>query len=66
MHVAYIYKCQSTERHDTCKNYRSGVENILFLTTKTIGNILYFILYSENQCISKLDKNGIFIDVKFH
>ena len=34
MHVAYIYKCQSTERHDTCKNYRSGVENILFLTTK--------------------------------
>ena len=26
----------------------------------------YFILYSENQCISKLDKIGIFIDMKFH
>ena len=33
------------------------------------GNIhVYFILYSENQCtrISKLDKIGIFIDIKFH
>ena len=28
--------------------------------------ILYFILYSETQCISKLDKIGIFIDMKFH
>ena len=27
---------------------------------------IYFILYSENQCISKLDKIGIFIDMKFH
>ena len=27
---------------------------------------LYFILYSETQCISKLDKIGIFIDMKFH
>ena len=26
----------------------------------------YFILYSENQCISKYDKIGIFIDMKFH
>ena len=26
----------------------------------------YFILYSENQCISKPDKIGIFIDMKFH
>ena len=26
----------------------------------------YFILYSENKCISKLDKIGIFIDMKFH
>ena len=26
----------------------------------------YFILYSENRCISKLDKIGIFIDMKFH
>ena len=26
----------------------------------------YFILYSETQCISKLDKIGIFIDMKFH
>ena len=26
----------------------------------------YFIHYSENQCISKLDKIGIFIDMKFH
>ena len=27
---------------------------------------IYFILDSENQCISKLDKIGIFIDMKFH
>ena len=27
---------------------------------------LYFILYSETQCISKLDKIGIFIHMKFH
>ena len=27
---------------------------------------IYFILYSENQCISKLDKICIFIDMKFH
>ena len=26
----------------------------------------YFILYSENQCISKFDKIVIFIDMKFH
>ena len=26
----------------------------------------YFILYSENQCISEFDKIGIFIDMKFH
>ena len=26
----------------------------------------YFIHDSENQCISKLDKIGIFIDMKFH
>ena len=29
-------------------------------------SIFYFILYTENQCISKLDKIGIFIDMKFH
>ena len=27
---------------------------------------VYFILYSETQCILKLDKIGIFIDMKFH
>ena len=32
---------------------------------KLVTNI-YFILYSETQCISKLDKIGIFIDMKFH
>ena len=26
----------------------------------------YFLLFSENQCISRLDKIGIFIDMKFH
>ena len=26
----------------------------------------FFWPYSENQCISKLDKIGIFIDMKFH
>ena len=33
---------------------------------KTYESFFYFILYSENQCISKLDKTGIFIDMKFH
>ena len=28
--------------------------------------LFYLILYSENQCISKLDKIGILIDMKFH
>ena len=28
-------------------------------------SVFYFILHSENQCISKLDKIGIFIDMKF-
>ena len=28
-------------------------------------NTFYFLPYSENQCISKLDKIGIFIDMKF-
>ena len=28
--------------------------------------MFYFILYSEPQCISKLDKIGIIIDMKFH
>ena len=35
-------------------------------TLNKIRRSLYFILYSENQCISKLDKIGIFIDMKFH
>ena len=49
-------------------------ENILY--NNKVGSLLvfssykvfffYFILYSENQCISKLDKIGIFIDMKFH
>ena len=34
------------------------------LPSPNIG--VYFILDSENQCISKLDKIGIFIDMKFH
>ena len=38
--------------------------SILMLPREDNG--VYFILYSENQCISKLDKNGIFIDMKFH
>ena len=31
-----------------------------------VNKLNYFILYSETQCISKLDKIGIFIDMKFH
>ena len=31
-----------------------------------VNKEIYFILHSENQCISKLDKIGIFIDMKFH
>ena len=31
-----------------------------------VSKSFYFILYSENQCISKHDKIDIFIDMKFH
>ena len=31
-----------------------------------VRKFIYFILYSENQCKSKLDKICIFIDMKFH
>ena len=39
MHVAYINNCpnpidHSIERHFTCKNYHSGVENILFFVNE--------------------------------
>ena len=33
---------------------------------QTVFYLFYFILYSENQRISKLDNIGIFIDEKFH
>ena len=43
------------------------VTNVVNDVTQQSGhNTFYFILYSENQCISKLDKIGIFIDMKFH
>ena len=45
------------------KHFRLTV--ILIVLQKMLF-IYYFILYSENQCISKLDKIGIFIDMKFH
>ena len=35
-------------------------------TLERLKDTFYFILYSETQCISKLDKIGIFIDMKFH
>ena len=38
---------------------------LVFTSKKQISSI-YFIPYSDNQCISKLDKIGIFIDMKFH
>ena len=46
-------------------------QTIIYLLSKILfddvyNNRLYFILYSENQCISELDKNCIFIDMKFH
>ena len=49
--------------------YSKRTHSVL-LTNSTFVKIgetnIYFILYSENQCISKLDKIGIFIDMKFH
>ena len=37
-----------------------------FISLSEVKIFFYFILDSENQCISKLDKIGIFIDMKFH
>ena len=37
-----------------------------FISLSEVKFFFYFILYSETQCISKLDKIGIFIDMKFH
>ena len=36
------------------------------IVSTCFNKVIYFILYSETQCISKLDKIGIFIDMKFH
>ena len=52
-------------------NFDGGVEAvklILKFQTSSVsdGTNFYFILYSETQCISKLDKIGVFIDMKFH
>ena len=52
-------------------NYRSdiAIDDVSFTSGACAapGTVLfYFILYSETQCISKLDKIGIFIDMKFH
>ena len=44
----------------------STVLNMCLAIVLSAVKNLYFILYSENQCISKLDKIGIFIDMKFH
>ena len=40
--------------------------NIVLSRFEISENSVYFILYCENQCISKLDKIGIFTDMKFH
>ena len=46
-------------------NFHVSLDPVCVITrVKGIG--IYFILYSENQCISKLDEIGIFIDIKFH
>ena len=42
---------------------RKGHYNLISCFT---NSDCYFIHYSENQYISKLDKIGIFIDMKFH
>ena len=49
-------KRRKEEREEEKRRMKGGDGNINF----------YFILYSETQCISKLDKIGIFIDMKFH
>ena len=43
--------------------FRAKVNKNIF---NAITNLFYFILNRENQCISKHDKNGIFIDMEFH
>ena len=44
----------------------SVMTKIVNYSKAVVYKFVYFILYSENQCISKLDKIGIFIDMKFH
>ena len=46
--------------------FNSRDEIYLVFAKKKQIFFFYFILYSKNQCISKLDKIGIFIDMKFH
>ena len=58
MYPRSIFGAKIIKKYQKC-----SAEKILFLQLK---KKLYFILYSETQCISKLDKIGIFIDMKFH
>ena len=53
--------------HEYVPSFRTYLISIDGFVPGVRNNILvYFILYSVNQCISKLDKIGIFIDMKFH
>ena len=56
-------KCYQVNGHNFCIILAI---HLIFLLMHHVICFFYFILYSENQCISKLDKIGIFIDMKFH
>ena len=51
-----------------CKNkeYIDIATDKIVMNKLSEAGLFYFILYSENRCISKLDKIGIFIDMKFY
>ena len=65
VHKLWSYQCLNF-RSDALKMTSSEWkrQKLPKLYSESIG--FYFILYNETQCISKLDKIGIFIDMKFH
>ena len=55
---------QNVVTHITESGNAYKLQKVVMHTTERSN--VYFILYSATQCISKLDKIGIFIDMKFH
>ena len=64
--LSFKLQMASCKLSGDASTYMNCLSCIFQLPESTVVSNFYFILYSENQCISKLNKIGIFIDMKFH